>query len=148
MVDQSRRHAVAIRRVNRRGRTEWVLPKGHIEAGETARLAAEREVREETGITGSAGAALGWIEYEFYANRIKVRKIVRHFLLYMDGGALSTEDHEVSEVAWFPLERLEAKLSHGDERRIVRCAIEVLNGTRETNHVSLSVDNVEDLRGI
>ena len=30
-------------------RHEWVLPKGHIEPGETPRVAAVREVREETG---------------------------------------------------------------------------------------------------
>src|SRR5690606_18790830 len=29
----------------------WGLPKGHIEAGETAQETAEREVREETGLT-------------------------------------------------------------------------------------------------
>lgn len=31
------------------GREEWVLPKGHIEPGESPREAAVREVREETG---------------------------------------------------------------------------------------------------
>jgi 8-oxo-dGTP pyrophosphatase MutT (NUDIX family) len=123
MTDPSRRLVVAIRRVSRRGRSEWLLPKGHIEPGETARTAAEREVFEETGIRGSAGPALGRVEYLFYSNRTKVRKIVRHFLLSMDGGELSAADHEVTDVAWFELPELEKKLTHEDEKRILRRAM-------------------------
>lgn len=40
--------------------THWILPKGHIEKGETPRKAALRELREETGVVGKivqAGAA-------------------------------------------------------------------------------------------
>ena len=47
-----------IGRRDRRGRLLWSLPKGHIEAGETAEEAAVREVAEETGIRGRVvGAA-------------------------------------------------------------------------------------------
>ena len=41
-----------IARTDRHGRLLWSLPKGHIEAGETAEQAAVREVEEETGIAG------------------------------------------------------------------------------------------------
>ena len=41
-----------IGRTDRHGRLLWSLPKGHIEAGETAEQAAVREVEEETGIAG------------------------------------------------------------------------------------------------
>ena len=37
----------------RRFSGDWVLPKGHIEEGETPEIAAMREVREETGISAS-----------------------------------------------------------------------------------------------
>jgi 8-oxo-dGTP pyrophosphatase MutT (NUDIX family) len=137
MVDASGLRAVAIHRINRRGRGEWLLPKGHIEPGETPRVAAEREVLEETGIRGRAGASLRIIEYEFYSNRVRVRKFVRHFLLRMESGALSTLDHEVSDVAWFPLECLEEKLDHADERAIIRRAIELL---RESSRMVLKLN--------
>jgi 8-oxo-dGTP pyrophosphatase MutT (NUDIX family) len=43
----------------RRAPDEWVLPKGHIEAGETAGETAAREVLEEAGVVATAGESLG-----------------------------------------------------------------------------------------
>ena len=38
---------------------DWVLPKGHIERGETAEATAVREVREEAGVLADVVAPLG-----------------------------------------------------------------------------------------
>jgi ADP-ribose pyrophosphatase YjhB (NUDIX family) len=59
--------AALIGRTDRRGRLLWSLPKGHVEAGETAEDAAVREVAEETGITGRVVAPLGTIDFWFVA---------------------------------------------------------------------------------
>jgi 8-oxo-dGTP pyrophosphatase MutT (NUDIX family) len=32
----------------------WIFPKGHVEAGETAEIAAARELEEEAGIRGES----------------------------------------------------------------------------------------------
>ncbi len=40
----------------RRSRGEWVLPKGHIEPGETPEAAAVREVEEEAGVRAAVVA--------------------------------------------------------------------------------------------
>ena len=41
----------------------WVLPKGHIESGETAEAAAVREVEEEAGVRAAIVAPAGESEY-------------------------------------------------------------------------------------
>ena len=43
---------------------DWVLPKGHIEAGEAPADTAAREVREEAGVEAATGGELGILEFE------------------------------------------------------------------------------------
>jgi len=122
------REAALIGRTDRRGRLLWSLPKGHIEAGETAEQAAEREVAEETGINGRVLAPLGSIDYWFVTEGRRVHKTVHHYLLRSEGGELSDEDVEVTEVAWVPLAELNSRLAYADERRLVRTADAVISG--------------------
>jgi 8-oxo-dGTP pyrophosphatase MutT (NUDIX family) len=111
--------AALIGRTDRRGRLLWSLPKGHVEAGETAEDAAVREVAEETGITGSVVAPLGTIDFWFVAEGRRIHKTVHHFLLLAESGELSAEDVEVEQVEWVPLDELGGRLAYADERRLV-----------------------------
>jgi ADP-ribose pyrophosphatase YjhB (NUDIX family) len=129
VVDPASGTAAVIGRLDRRGRLLWSLPKGHIEAGETAEEAAVREVEEETGIIGRVVAPLGTIDFWFVAEDRRVHKTVHHFLLRALGGELSDSDVEVSEVAWVPLHELESRLAYADERRLIRRATELLEET-------------------
>jgi ADP-ribose pyrophosphatase YjhB (NUDIX family) len=129
VVDSAAGTAAVIGRLDRRGRLLWSLPKGHIEAGETAEQAAVREVEEETGIIGRVVAPLGTIDFWFVAEDRRVHKTVHHFLLRALGGELSDSDVEVSEVAWVPLAELESRLAYADERRLIRRATELLEET-------------------
>ncbi|MFN8080164.1 MAG: NUDIX hydrolase [Kineosporiaceae bacterium] len=115
--------AAVIARLNRAGRVEWCLPKGHLESGETAEQAAVREIAEETGIVGRVVASLGTIDYWFAAEGRRVHKRVHHYLLEATGGVLSLEgdpDQEAVEVAWVALDDLVSLLAFPNERRIAR----------------------------
>ncbi len=68
--------------INYRNRYEgWVLPKGSVEEGESFEETAMREVREESGATGSIAGYLGSCEYEFKAQDEQVKKTVHWFLI-------------------------------------------------------------------
>jgi 8-oxo-dGTP pyrophosphatase MutT (NUDIX family) len=151
VVDGTRATAAIIGRLDKRGTLLWSLPKGHIEAGETAEQAAEREVREETGIRGSVLRALGTIDYWFVVESRRVHKTVHHFLLTAVDGELSDEDVEVTEVAWVPLGELDQRLAYADERKLVRRALRMVRsgalgaGTSETSttEAALPVDGAD-----
>ena len=118
-----------IARINRGGRLEWCLPKGHPEGAETHAEAAVREIEEETGIAGDILAPLGSIDYWFTVSGHRVHKTVHHFLLRATGGLLTIEndpDHEAVDVAWVRIDDLAKKLSFPNERRISDLARELL----------------------
>ncbi|WP_129358263.1 MULTISPECIES: NUDIX hydrolase [Micrococcaceae] len=118
-----------IARINRGGRLEWCLPKGHPEGQETNEEAACREIEEETGIAGNVLAPLGSIDYWFTVSGHRVHKTVHHFLLEATGGYLTTEkdpDHEAIDVAWSNIDDLGRKLSFPNERRIADIAREYI----------------------
>ena len=99
----------------RRSPGEWVLPKGHIEKGETAREAAEREVLEESGVTAVAGEPLGDLEYGTARGVIRSR----FFLMrYFDEG----EPRESRERAWLRAEDARRRLRWDDARALVERA--------------------------
>jgi 8-oxo-dGTP pyrophosphatase MutT (NUDIX family) len=115
-----------IARTDRRGRLTWSLPKGHIEPEETPEQAAVREIIEETGIVGRVVAPIGSIDFWFVADGRRIHKTVHHFLLRAVGGALSTADHEVTDVAWVPLSEAVTRLAHADERELASRASQML----------------------
>ena len=122
-------HAALIARVNRSGRLEWCLPKGHLEGTETAREAAVREIAEETGILSEVVASLGSIDYWFSVGGRRVHKTVHHYLLHATGGRITVEhdpDAEAVEAAWVPLADLDARLAYANERRIAASAAALL----------------------
>ncbi|YAL83276.1 NUDIX hydrolase [Dermacoccaceae bacterium W4C1] len=121
-----------IARHNRAGRLEWCLPKGHVEPGETLVETAVREVAEETGIHGRALITLGTIDYWFSTPRLRVHKMVHHYLLEAIGGEISVEgdpDHEAVDAQWFALDAAVGQLTFPNERRITQQAWQCLAGT-------------------
>ncbi|MFM1779617.1 MAG: hypothetical protein RIS51_762 [Actinomycetota bacterium] len=128
-ADNSAKVAI-ISHKNRGGHAAWVIPKGHIEKGESAEQAAVREVFEETGIEAEIIEKIGEISYSFKASGKRIEKTVHHFLLKQTGGFLTHEGDptgEVVGVAWFDLAELEGVLAHENERRVAQQALEMLS---------------------
>jgi len=121
-VDLSKMYVALIGRLDRRGRLLWSIPKGHVEPNEEAHTTAEREVWEETGISGEVFADLGTIDYWFVSEGTRIHKTVHHHLLRFVDGDLNDEDPEVTEVAWLPVSHLVERLAYADERKLARQA--------------------------
>jgi 8-oxo-dGTP pyrophosphatase MutT (NUDIX family) len=83
----------------------WVLPKGHVETGETIEQAALREIYEETGLEHvQLIKHLGTITRESLKSNGDVEeKTIHLFLAYSPGNSRSQapSDPRFIEVSWF-----------------------------------------------
>ena len=61
-----------IQRATAPGRGQWSLPGGRVEPGEPLAAAVERELLEETGLTGECRAPIGCVEREFGDRRFVI----------------------------------------------------------------------------
>lgn len=66
----------------------WVLPKGHIDPGETPEIAALRELQEEAGVTGEIVAPLSVSEFKTPYKQ----GVIQYFLVRASGSTEHTED--------------------------------------------------------
>jgi 8-oxo-dGTP pyrophosphatase MutT (NUDIX family) len=130
VISKSDPHLVALMaRFNRGGKLEWCIPKGHLEKNETSEQAALREVFEETGLEAEIIAELGEVNYQFIQDGSKISKTVHVYLMQQTGGELTFENDphkEASELEWVQVSELLARLSHGNEKRIAKMAIELI----------------------
>ena len=92
---------------------DWVLPKGHIESGESPAETAAREVLEESGVRGRVIEKLGRLEFDGRRGWIRVD----FFLMEFTGeGPVSTEGR--SRV-WLTQPEIDMALAFADARRLV-----------------------------
>ena len=91
-----------------KGYTDYVLPKGHVEAGEKIECAARREIEEEVGIS-----KLQLIEKLGTKERLDFRKkewkITHYFLFFTDQiEAIPTDTTHHGSMSWVPFDPLPA----------------------------------------
>jgi 8-oxo-dGTP pyrophosphatase MutT (NUDIX family) len=106
------------------------LPKGHVDPGETPLQAAEREVREETGIVAEPVHELGESRYWYRRDGRTIGKSVSFFLFSYVEGDTGDHDDEVEEARWIPLREARTQLTHAAEREMVELALAYLEQDR------------------
>jgi 8-oxo-dGTP diphosphatase len=105
---------VEVALVHRLRYDDWTLPKGKLEAGESARIAAHREVREETGARMALGRYLGRTRYRTGMDR----KVVDYFAArYLDGGFEPSE--EVAGLRWLSVPDALARLTYERDHSVL-----------------------------
>lgn len=106
----------------------WSLPKGIVEKGEKTEQTAEREVREETGLSGRVLEKIGDISYWYYIKEenIKCNKTVHFYLLEYISGSTIDHNWEVDSAEWFQVDKALNMLSYRGDLQIVQKAKEML----------------------
>ena len=93
---------------------DWSLPKGKLERGETAPVAAVREIAEETGYNVRLGHQLGEVYYEVAEGR----KVVHWWSTRALSGEFAAGS-EVDELRWLAPEAARPQLSYGHDREVL-----------------------------
>ena len=101
----------------------WQLPKGIVGKNEHEETAAQREVREEAGITTELITLIEKIEYWYFATkrggRVRFHKHVYFYLLRYISGDTRDHDHEVKEAQWVEIEEAKKMLTFKNEKNVV-----------------------------
>lgn len=106
------------------GYHKWVLPKGIVEQGEDPKVAAIREVLEETGIKAEIIKKIPTeVAYKYTKNGILVDKRVEFFLMEYVSGDIRDHCWEMEEVKWVTGEEALKLLAFETERKVLKIAI-------------------------
>lgn len=100
---------------------EWVLPKGHVEEGESPKSAAERETAEEAGVNARAIAPIDIISFRADTEQVNVGF---YLMEYVEDKARDVD--EGRSIRWCTLKEAQSLLTFNNTRRVVRRASSML----------------------
>ena len=99
----------------------WGFPKGHAEAGETAKQTALRELGEETGITDCKLISNDtFVERYTFINKKgkRVDKTVTFFIGRVEDTSVQVQPEEVQGYAWLAADEVKSRLTFPEAREL------------------------------
>lgn len=96
-------------------RNKWDLPKGKLELNEIPRLAAEREIEEETGVKNilyKDNIAITHHVYEAFGQKVLKTTHWFHFLSKKNQPLNPQLEEDITAIQWFDKTNLEIPLSN------------------------------------
>lgn len=99
----------------------WTIPKGHIEEGENARQAAEREIREETGLQEmKVRDWLGKINFRYRRGNSLVLMTTEIYLVEALGNTKKVKPEKwMTSLAWMPANEALEKIEYEDIGKLI-----------------------------
>ena len=99
----------------------WTIPKGHIEEGETARAAAEREIAEETGLKDMRVLDwLGKINFRYRRDNSLVLMTTEIFLVEATSGGSEVQPEKwMTSLAWLSATEALDKIEYEDIGKLI-----------------------------
>ena len=121
VIDQ-KDHILLGKRAHGWGKGLWCIPCGKVEWGEEIREAAERELREETGLTAKAGPVVA-VHSNFHdPEHLSVG-------IWFTGeniqGEAKTLDSELATLEWFPLSQT-PELCYPTDRLVIKQLLDTI----------------------
>jgi ADP-ribose pyrophosphatase YjhB (NUDIX family) len=147
-------YQVLLALVRREEPNDWSLPKGRIEEGESRQQAAQRIVKEQTGVDTAIIASLGPVDYSYTiflpvdeqdseGNSVasnpdiqqamqSYHKVVYFYLMNTTGGTLGEGEEAADEVQWFTIPEAQELLTHEGDLTTLARAVDLI--TRQSQH--------------
>lgn len=102
-------------------KNRWTIPKGHIEEGESPKQAAEREIREETGLQEMIVKDwLGKINFRYRRNNSLVLMTTEIFLVEARGNSEVVKPEKwMASLAWLPANDALEKIEYDDIGKLI-----------------------------